>query len=86
LSELLRLLCSGASQTIANHNNNEISPFIVICNEKRIAFAMYRPDQVLEENYPFKKGRTYEDTYFGRPITYRDTPNFLGIIGLIVTS
>jgi hypothetical protein len=47
---------------------------------------MYRPSQTLEQNYPFKKERTYQDILFGNPITYTDTPYLCGIIGLIVTS
>jgi hypothetical protein len=86
LSDILRQISISASQTITHYHSNEPSPFIIICNERRIAFAMYRPSQTLEQNYPFKKGRTYQDTHFGNPITYTDTPNLCGIIGLIATS
>jgi hypothetical protein len=84
LSEILKQICICASQTMIYHNNDYPSPFIVICNERRIAFAMYRPSQTLEQNYPFKKGRTYQDIHSGNTIT--DTPNLCGIIGLIATS
>jgi hypothetical protein len=83
LSQLLRELCISAAQTINNRGNN-VSPFVVICNEKRIAFATYDPNQTLVENYPFKKGRTYQD--IGNPTIYTDTPDFKGIIGLIATT
>jgi len=83
LSEMLKQICYCAAQTISNRVNN-ISPFMVICNEKRIAFATYDPNQILDVNYPFKKGRTFQD--IGNPTIYTDTPDFNGIIGLIATT
>lgn len=85
LSELLRQLCFSASQIINNRVNN-ISPFIVICNEKRIAFATYDPNATLEGNYPFKKGRIFQEIVLGNQETFTDTPDFMGIIGLIATT
>ena len=83
ISEILKLICMSAAQTISNRGNN-ISPFIVICNEKRIAFATYDPNQISDQNYPFKKGRTFQD--MGDPTIYTDTPDFKGIIGLVATT
>jgi hypothetical protein len=82
LSQLLSDLCVSAAQTRNNRVNN-VSPFIVICNEKRIAFATYDPNQMLDENYPFKKGRTFQ--VIGNPTVYTDTHDFKGIIDLIAT-
>lgn len=83
ISEILRLLCKTAEETISNRVNN-ISPFIIMCNEKRIAFATYDPNHISNENYPFKKGRTF--TELPDNTVYIDTPNYEGIKSLVATS
>jgi hypothetical protein len=83
ISDLLRILCFSAHETISNRINN-ISPFIVMCNEKRIAFATYDQNKISDVNYPFKKGRTY--FHLNDPEIHIDTPDLKGIIGLVATT
>jgi hypothetical protein len=86
LSEILRLIRFSAEQVIPGVNNNYASPFIIIYQEKCITFAMFKHSETLEQNYPFKKGRTFQEcSRSGTNHTYTDTPNFCGIIGLIAT-
>ena len=86
LSVIIKQMCINASQPIPQifDHYNDPSPFIIICHQKRITFAMYRPSQTIEQNYPFKKGRTFQN--FGDPTIHTDTPNLCGIIGLVATS
>jgi hypothetical protein len=82
LSQILNQVCINNSQPIFQEYepyNHDPSSFIIIMNKKRISFAMYRPSETLEQNYPFKKGRTFQD--IGNP-----TPNLISIIGLVATS
>jgi hypothetical protein len=44
---------------------------------------MYKPSPFLEENYPFKRGRTFQN--INDPTIHVDTPNISGIISLIAT-
>jgi hypothetical protein len=71
ISEILKQICLTA-------------PFIVICNKERIAFASYRPSQILEQTYPFKKGRNVHN--IDDSIIKVDTPNICGILSLVLTS
>jgi hypothetical protein len=87
LSQILNQVCINNSQPIFQEYepyNHDPSSFIIIMNKKRISFAMYRPSEALEQNYPFKKGRTFQD--IGNPALYIDTPNLCNILGLIATT
>jgi len=85
LSEILKQICMYFSDNTRNiYNPYETSPFIVICHKKRITFAMYKPSQALEQNYPFKKGHFFQK--LGDPKIHIDTPNMCGIIGLVATT
>jgi len=87
LSQILNQVCINNSQPIFQEYepyNHDPSSFIIICHKKRITFAMYRSSEALEQNYPFKKGRTFQ--HIGDPTLYIDTPNLCSILGLIATS
>ena len=85
LSVILKEMCMYFRDNTDNiYNPYETSPFIVICHKRRIAFAMYKPSQELEQNYPFKKGRYFQN--LGDPKIHIDTPNMCGIIGLVATT
>jgi hypothetical protein len=80
LSEVLHQACMDSlNPMIRPYIYRNASPFIIFVHNKRIAFAMHRPSEILEQDYPLKTG-------YINPNGYRDTPNLCGIIGLIATS